>query len=534
MVATMSLPLADPPTHTGLRYNRGTMSAARFATLAAFLTAAAVVYPPAGARPDPAPACPEPGDPPAFFCRRAVIPAPNVDFARMADLDPTSADNAGVDVLAVESADQDIHWWRQADGDGGAFVEHTITLSSNGVTVATPGDVDRDGDLDVLSLAPARNQFGLWINDGRGNFKNQPPRAFTEAFAYMDAADITGDGYVDFVAVEGAGQGRVTWWENPGAGPIPGGTPQLSQFTRHTVIGLSKVTRVDLAHLDGDAWVDIVAVTGRDGANEITWWRHDVQGAGRDQEHTFTRRERIGLQQKLMDITVADADGDGQDDVLVLTMNGDGDGAVSRVLAYRHQGAGRFDDTPATVQDSSRMRANAGMWTSLDKGDVNADGATDFLAAEPVRNGKLCWYENPNDAAPTPAPSPSSTATPTESPTTAPPAPSPTPPPASPTAMPTESPTATSPPPSPTNTPTPDVFRTATALAMTLTALAPSATATPSPSTTRTPAPTATASRTTAPTPTATPTDPPAPSTTPARSYNFLPWVLREHALPDN
>jgi hypothetical protein len=86
------------------------------------------------------------------------------------------------------------------------------------------------------------------------------------------------------------------------------------------------------------------------------------------------------------------------------------------------------------------------MWTSLDVGDVNRDGAPDFVVAEPGGGGRLCWYENPaGSSAPSPTAGPGS-----PSPTPPGGSPSPTPGPGSPSptgpASPSPSPTATRPP----------------------------------------------------------------------------------------
>src|SRR5262245_47088413 len=42
-----------------------------------------------------------------------------------------------------------------------------------GVTSVVEGDVDRDGDLDLVAATPSGDLL-IWINDGRGRFTRQP------------------------------------------------------------------------------------------------------------------------------------------------------------------------------------------------------------------------------------------------------------------------------------------------------------------------------------------------------------------------
>lgn len=398
-----------------------------------------------------------------FFCRRAVIPAPDVDFVRAADLDAGGGDG-DLDFIGVASGLDTLYWF---ENDGRAFAgyekrlhQHVISQSSNGVSAADAGDADGDGDLDLYTLSAAEQQLSLWENrldQGRG-FVRAGSRGLAGQYSHLEAADLDGDGRADLVLTEGAGgPGAIDVWRNPGGEE---GTKLLA-YKRFPVVGQSRVSRVSVGDLDGDGRPDLLATVGQGSGDELRWWRQEPGqlGAG----PAFVAGGSLGRLEDLMDAGLADLDGDGRQDIVALTMRSLGGGSArSQVQVLAGDGRGGFA-APRLLQDSAVERSNDGMWTSLDLGDVNRDGAWDFLASEPVPRGVLCWYENPAAVAPTPAPSPaaSSTAVVSPAPTertpvvTPPPTPSATATASRPPASDTPAASATPAPPDPSPTPSP-------------------------------------------------------------------------------
>ena len=80
------------------------------------------------------------------------------------------------------------------------------------------------------------------------------------------AGDLDGDGDLDVVATGWTPHGRIAWFENPGD---PTGGWKMHSIKERW----SNAITVVLADLDKDGRLDIVACAER-GSNELRWWRN--------------------------------------------------------------------------------------------------------------------------------------------------------------------------------------------------------------------------------------------------------------------
>ena len=129
------------------------------------------------------------------------------------------------------------------DGKGSFAPSDDVLDNANAVTL---GDLDRDGDIDVVSLPPGGGgPATIWLNT-RGRFARQkgtldvgPETAATRTI------DIDGDGDLDLVAL--ARTGQSTLWENDGRGSFRI-LEQTLDFGTHAAVG----------DIDGDGDQDLV------------------------------------------------------------------------------------------------------------------------------------------------------------------------------------------------------------------------------------------------------------------------------------
>jgi hypothetical protein len=185
-----------------------------------------------------------------------------------------------LDVVGTAQTSGIVNWWRNDGGDPPTWTEYEIGTppGAAGVDVA---DIDGDGRPDViLSLVAPRNKI-VW----KQNLGGDPIAWGTQTIQspWRDAweistGDVNADGNLDVMCTHWS-DSDVAWWENDGGDPIT--------WTHHLVDGgLAGAHSVRGADLDGDGDMDLAAACGvgnkiviywSDGADSITWTRQDIE-----------------------------------------------------------------------------------------------------------------------------------------------------------------------------------------------------------------------------------------------------------------
>ncbi len=252
--------------------------------------------------------------------------------------------------------------------------QQTITTLANGTTSTFAADLDRDGDLDVLSVSATDFNVAWYENtDGAGTFGprqiifNSLP-AFSSVWDVF-AADVDGDGDMD-VLTANAFSDSVTWFANLGGGAF--GPEQV-------ITTLTDGCRtVHAADLDGDGDTDVISGSELD--DKVAWYEN-TDGAGTFGPQQILTAAGSGPQT----VTAADVDGDGDLDVLSA-----GWGFGNKVLWFENtDGAGTFGAEQLIDAPSSPH--------GLSTGDIDGDGDLDVLVAS-TNDNTVGWYENTDGA----------------------------------------------------------------------------------------------------------------------------------------
>jgi MYXO-CTERM domain-containing protein len=250
--------------------------------------------------------------------------------------------------------------------NAGAFTDEASTrlpASLSSTAGATRmGDVDNDGDLDILV---ANGYFGsapsldVYLNDGAGNFTvgPVPPLTGGDNPDDIDLVDVDGDFDLDVLVNFHEGQNALL--KNDGAGNFTSASAGLP-------------TLDDGAYHYGPAFCDVDGDGDRD---------YFVDNAGDDYREMLAINDGTG---NFTDESAARIAGNsGADDNLVVCLDYDGDGDFDFVVGalstvqrlFVNDGTGNFAFMPGAF-DASQIPT---LW--LEAGDLNGDGRIDIFAA---------------------------------------------------------------------------------------------------------------------------------------------------------
>jgi hypothetical protein len=239
------------------------------------------------------------GSPPAFTDH---VIATNADQARSVFVADVDGDD-DLDVLSASIKDNKIAWYENNGGSPPAFTSYVITTDAGRANSVHAADVDGDGDMDVLSASNSDSKIAWYENNG-----GSPP-AFTgyvittdaAAARWVYAADVDKDGDLDVLSAS-YGDGKIAWYENDG-----GSAPA---FTDHVIAtNAACAESVYAADVDGDGDMDVLSASYCD--SKVAWYRNNGGSPPAFTGYVITNAA-IGA----MFVYTVDVDGDGDMDVL--------------------------------------------------------------------------------------------------------------------------------------------------------------------------------------------------------------------------
>ena len=228
----------------------------------------------------------------------------------------------------------------------GQFVDSGQELGKSSSLKVDSGDVDGDGDVDVV-VANHEQPNRVWLNNGRGQFRAGQEFAGTN-YGDVKLGDLDGDGDLDCVSVTGHSRNPSTVWWNDGSGLFTDSGQKLGPMLARDIV---------LGDVDGDGDLDAVAGTSHDRGNRV--WRNDGSGKLLDSGQRLGKSNTWG-------VALADLDGDGDLDLFLANWE-----QPDRV--WWNDGSGNFSDSGQSL----------GAFNSADVtfADVDQDGDWDAVVA---------------------------------------------------------------------------------------------------------------------------------------------------------
>lgn len=215
----------------------------------------------------------------------------------------------------------------------GRFTEATRThLPAQPLSVGDlePGDVDGDGDLDLVladwgagnNMSNAGGRTRLWLNDGTGRFTDATAARMPDIlvrFSWdLELADIDNDADLDVLVSCKRCPGSHLF-RNDGAGLFTDEPRALPQYTNNY--------EFEVMDLDADGWLDLVTMNDGDivGGNSSSRrehvFRNDGKGRFRDQTDAWwPPAANVGEDDNM--VAFLDYDSDGDADFIVGSLSG--------------------------------------------------------------------------------------------------------------------------------------------------------------------------------------------------------------------
>jgi uncharacterized repeat protein (TIGR01451 family) len=222
-----------------------------------------------------------------------------------------------IDVLnAMPNGSVNLSWWENIDR-GSDWQGHRVDSFAGAWAVET-ADVDGDGDLDVLSASESSHTIAWWENTDDGDYGSVwAMHAITDAFGGahdIAVGDVDGDGDPDILGSASISN-TVAWWEN--VDQTDPGTGDGSVWEGHIVNDdFGGANAVELVDMDGDGALDILAAATI--SDTVAWWGNTA-GDG----STWTVHIMDTAFDGAFDITAGDVDGDGNLEPFGVAYDGD-------------------------------------------------------------------------------------------------------------------------------------------------------------------------------------------------------------------
>ena len=282
-----------------------------------------------------------------------------------ADLDG----DGDLDLAVTDVGAATLSWYANAAGDGLSWTRTDVITTETGVQSVAVGDMDGDGDPDLVTAAGMSERLAWWANGPTG-FSSTPTVMVSSLSGarFVRPVDLDQDGDLDVLA--GAGSSLI-WLESSSSG---------SSWTSNTVDStLGAAPESALAYdFDGDGDLDLVTADGGDGAV----YAYKNSGSQSLTSQTWPRTT-LGTAGGAAFLFSLDLDVDGGTDLLVSA------GGDDEIFWLEHPGVDPWSGT----WTAHSVESLAGGPRQVAAADLDGDGDLD-LAAALATDGDLRWYEN--------------------------------------------------------------------------------------------------------------------------------------------
>ena len=201
---------------------------------------------------------------PNFNLKIITTNADNIRKVAVGDID----NDGNIDIVSASSGDDKISWYKNDGSANPTFDEKVVSTNADGARSVFAADVDNDGDVDLISASFLDNKIALYKNNGGVNpiFMEEVISTNADGANSIFAADVDNDGDMDLISASVYDDKIALYKNNGSVNPI---------FTEEVVStnadGAYDVIATDL---DNDGDMDIVSASVFD--DNITWYEYSL------------------------------------------------------------------------------------------------------------------------------------------------------------------------------------------------------------------------------------------------------------------
>jgi hypothetical protein len=288
-----------------------------------------------------------------------------------------------IDILTASAIENSFNYYEN-DGNG-SFTNFVINNDSEYANRASDVDfvdIDNDGDIDVIGTLYRSPKYLWFENDGNENFT---PHVIEDTYLLIDGAlsidagDVDNDGDIDLVGASSNAR-RFLWFENDGAQNF---TTKLIEDDNDYSTNANKV---QLNDIDNDGDLDVIGSSNHSISTGLYWFENvgnenpsNIFRDSFDNSTVSIISNGGGVSSKAnREVGVADFDGDGNLDVY----------ASSNSTFHWFKNDGTSSSFSENFISLSFLAQGS---TSIEGGDLDGDGDIDFASSS---GAMFIWHEN--------------------------------------------------------------------------------------------------------------------------------------------
>jgi hypothetical protein len=275
-----------------------------------------------------------------------------------------------IDMLVVhQTSNISSLYWLSNKGNGD--LESPILLASveGQIKFGELGDLDKDGDLDIVYTESINDNIAWLENFNNGLFSQINPLTTTNRMvvpADIQIVDFNNDGSND-ILINSQGDHPAFWFKNESNGSFSDVTVSTSGYN----------SAVYSADLDGDNLLDVL-VAESSVINKLVWYKQSI-------DETFNEQEKLApIGEQLGEVKVVDFDGDQDLDIIASITS------AQKFVWFENNGDQSFSDEQLLIANTPYIR-------SYDVADIDNDEYIDIAYGIYDYPGEIGWYKKQED-----------------------------------------------------------------------------------------------------------------------------------------